>query len=141
VREAAKKALTRSQPSFEYRDIPGGFVARVTKYHAYYAVIAAGDSYETHFWEVRADEVPSGVLVSVYVTTEAHGSGAVLPFGGATIDVMPGLPSLPRAGKGVYGLFWARLDYTLGLSPHWLTCADAREKRWVAMPDPICFEP
>lgn len=144
VLDAAKKALTRSQPAFEYRDIPGGFVARVTKYRMYYLVIAAGDSYDTHFWEVRARRVPGGSLVSVYVTTETDSSGAVGAGIGATVGgsshKMPGLPSRPLGGSGVYGLFWARLENTLGLTSHWPTCEEAREKRWLAMPDPICFE-
>jgi len=142
VLKAAKEVLTRSQPEFEYRDGADGFVGRVTHRWITYVVVAAGEGYQTHFWEVRAMAMEGGTRVSLYVTTEESSSGAILAWSagsGSVQHTMPGPPSLPNRGAGVYGLFWDRLDHVLGSNPHWPTCAEARRKRWLPYPDPICF--
>jgi hypothetical protein len=138
VLAAGKEALSRSKSEFEYRDFPGGFVARVTRYRMFFIVFAMGDAYVTHFWELRAREEAGGTLTSIYLTTESHSSGATA-IGAADVDEMPGFPVQAGAGAGVYDLFWARLENTLGLSSHWPTCKEARKKGWRWGLDTICF--
>ena len=140
VLAASRLALTRSQPDFEYREIEGGFVARVTHRSFFYFVIAAGDAYATHFWEVRARPHSGGALTSVFVTTEMSSSFAMAAglaaFGGSG-HLLPGFPSYSETGAGVYPLFWARVDHELGLSAHWPACAEAKTNHWSG--DPLCF--
>jgi hypothetical protein len=92
-----------------------------------YFVLAAAMG--TDSWLISTEQLPEGTKVMAQHTVSM---GSILPVpttGGdmsATGVNSPG--ALPMStNSGLYQLFYARLDYFLGLRPDWLTCDDAEK--------------
>ncbi|WP_427183621.1 hypothetical protein ACL598_17530 [Bordetella bronchialis] len=92
-----------------------------------YLVLTA--AFGTDTWLIQTKDVPGGVKVSVQVSTVA---GSVVPMGTTGGDfTATGTPSLTNLvpGTAIYDVFWARMDYLLGLSQRWMTCEEAEARR------------
>lgn len=91
-----------------------------------YLVLAASSGTDT--WVVRTQQEGDATKVSALVSTVA---GSILPMpttgGDFTAGGLPAGGNLV-AGTAIYDVFWARMDYLLGLGNDWMTCdeADAR---------------
>jgi hypothetical protein len=98
---------------------------RATRKWFVYAVLAAvaGESR----WTVRALPEGDGVVVTVDVVTTSTGA----LFGPTQTH--------PPAGPAVYELFWARLDYLLGRSTTWVTCAEQSARAASADLESLCL--
>ncbi|XUH15167.1 hypothetical protein FC419_18135 [Bordetella pertussis] len=91
-----------------------------------YVVLAAAMGTDT--WTVRTKEIPGGVRVSAALNTSA---GSVLPMpttgGDMSAGTTPGMGgNVP--GTAIYDVFWARMDYLLGLSDQWMTCEESNRR-------------
>lgn len=91
-----------------------------------YLVLAA--SMGTDTWVIRAQEDLGATKVSALVSTSM---GSVLPIpttgGDFTAGGVPGGGNLV-AGTAIYDVFWARMDYLLGLRDDWMTCEQANRR-------------
>lgn len=91
-----------------------------------YLVLAA--SMGTDTWLVRTKEESDATRVSALVSTSM---GSVLPIpttgGDFTAGGPPGGGNLV-AGTAIYDVFWARMDYLLGLRDDWMVCKEANER-------------
>jgi hypothetical protein len=89
-----------------------------------YLVIAVG--FGTDHWVVRAQEARDGAIqVTVSASTQSQMAGPSQPtLSGGTPSMGPTFGS-PVTNPALYRLFWARMDYLLGVSDKWLTCDDA----------------
>lgn len=88
-----------------------------------YLVLAASMGSDT--WVIRTKEENGATRVSALVSTTA---GAVAPMattgGDWTATGIPGGGNIV-AGTAIYDVFWARMDYLLGLRDTWMTCEEA----------------
>lgn len=91
-----------------------------------YIVLAA--TFGSDQWLIKAQEVDGGTKVSAQVGTS---SGNIIPAPTTGGDMAafgtPGGGS-PVRGTAIYDLFWARMDYLLGKTDHWMTCAEADQR-------------
>lgn len=89
-----------------------------------YLVLAA--SMGTDNWLVQTKEVPGGVKASAKVSTSMGSVAPMATTGGDwTATGMPGMGGNIVAGTAIYDVFWARMDYLLGRTDKWMTCAEA----------------
>lgn len=97
-----------------------GFTAQ--RFWTVYLVLAA--SFGTDFWVLKTSEQGDLLLVELQVGTSAQ---AVAPMATTNPNTWTAtsLPAnaMPVTGPALYELFFARLDYMLGLRPDWPTCA------------------
>lgn len=120
---AARKVLELADPADTvFVDLHEGFDAHRT-WSAYYVI---GGEHGIHHWAVRTRHDGDKVAVSVQVSEEmtvataapvAGGQGGVVPYSS-------GMPGRPLRGMKVYDLYFARLEYLLGLSKEWPDCDD-----------------
>ncbi|ANN71554.1 hypothetical protein [Bordetella bronchialis] len=92
-----------------------------------YLVLTA--AFGTDTWLIQTKELPDGVKVSAQVSTMA---GSVLPMATTGGDfTATGSPTLAGGvpGTAIYDVFWARMNYLLGLSQRWMTCEEAEARR------------
>lgn len=100
-----------------------------------YIVLAATAGNDV--WTVRARETDAGTNVHVALNTSM---GNILPVpttgGDMTVGGMPSMAGNVQ-GTAIYDVFWARMDYLLGKTDHWMTCkeADAKVKSGAAWGD------
>lgn len=91
-----------------------------------YVILAA--TMGTDSWTVRARETAAGTNVHVALNTSM---GNVLPIpttgGDMTVGGMPSMAGNVQ-GTAIYDVFWARMDYLLGKTDHWMTCKEADER-------------
>lgn len=90
---------------------------------SFYLVFAAGFGVDT--WTIATTPVPGGTKVTASVSTQ---TGNIMPAPTAGGDVsVGGTPALVGnvRGTAIYDVFWARMDYLLGASKNWMTCAEA----------------
>lgn len=108
---------------FKFADNRTGFVA--TRNWLIYAVLT--DIFGVDTWIVNTEVIPNGARVSVQVGTQIS---ILLPMiSGQNTSATPSAAvANPVQGTAIYDVFWARMDYLLGLRPDWMTCqmADAR---------------
>lgn len=94
-------------------------------------------------WSLNVTKMQQGVRVQVGVT--GPGVGGLAPTvgtGGAMgFGATPG-GATPIVDRGVYEVFWTRLEYMLGKRASWMTCKQAREHPLGAAPGsaarPLC---
>lgn len=91
-----------------------------------YVVLAATMGTDT--WTIRARQIDGATKVSAALSTSM---GSVLPVPTTGGDMSAGtMPSMAGnvPGTAIYDVFWARMDYLLGKTDHWMTCEDANAK-------------
>ncbi|KAA2241212.1 hypothetical protein [Salinarimonas soli] len=112
---AAEAVLRHADPgdvTFDYR--LGGF--RAERKFLVYAVLAAAEGEDR--WTFNASQSGRAVRASVFLTERArvHGTGGARQV------------NANRQQVGTFRLFYARIDYLLGLRPDWVTCREAPGK-------------
>ena len=124
---AAEKLFTMADgDDFKFFHTEEAMVA--TRPWLIYLVLAASSGVDT--WTIRAREVDGATKVSAALNTSMSSIVPVPTTGG---DMSAGtMPSMAGnvPGTAIYDVFWARMDYLLGKTDHWMTCkeADARVK-------------
>lgn len=111
-----------------------------TRQWSMYMIIAAASG--TDHWVLTAKETDKGVKATVRASTN---SSSIIPMGTTGGDYSAAttpMAGTPITGNSLYELFWARMDYLLGLRTDWMTCeeSDARKKSgetW-GWNDPLC---
>lgn len=105
-------------------DNPTGFVA--TRNWVMYLVLT--DVFGVDTWVANTQPMGNGTKVNVQVGTQtsalmplAASNGSVYEMNGPTI-------ANPVQGTAIYDVFWARLDYLLGLRPDWMSCDEANNR-------------
>lgn len=90
-----------------------------------YLVLAAAAGSDT--WLLRATPSPDGTKASIGVSTTTGGMMAPMATtnGGASVATLPGYGGAAVQGTAIYDTFWARMDYLLGQTDHWMTCEES----------------
>ncbi len=97
-----------------------------TRSWSIYLVLAA--TMGTDAWTIRAKDQEGSVRVSAALNTS---SGSVLPMPTTGSDMSAGTtPGMGGnvPGTAIYDVFWARMDYLLGLSDKWMTCEESNRR-------------
>lgn len=109
---AAEKVLTHSGQGLaplRIIDTPNG--VRVIRKWMIYGVLFVKEGEDYTEFSIR--EIPSGVEGSLAIQLNSFG-------------IMVPASKRPPEGTAVYDLFWARMNYVLGRTPHWVTCSEAK---------------
>lgn len=106
---AAEKVLRFSDTDFEVRHFEDGFEAtRNWSIYLIFSLVAGSDA-----WSVRATPVEDGTELTVRVERE---EGVIQQ-------------SVRRMeSPALYDVFWARLDWMLGVRPDWMTCVESNRR-------------
>ena len=86
----------------------------VTALHSYVVFILINAIDTRWYWQVRVQDDPRGGKAIVRLTS---GGELAIGGGGGQADFTYPEP---------YDLFWARMDYLLGVSRHWPTCVEQK---------------
>lgn len=115
VIRAAEIVLKNSDPSdWDMRYEGDGFVG--LRRYFIYAVLATQSGREK--WQFQARESGDSIQASLTVSEAGVGAGGY--------NVTPYERSM--SSIELYRLFWARVDYVLGIRSDWMTCAQAKGK-------------
>jgi hypothetical protein len=128
---AAERVLRLADADdFQIAHTQDGFVA--TRPWLVYLVLAAANG--TDVWQVTTQPLPNGVRMAVQVSTAANAitgfSQQVSGGAGGSVATPITIPgnAMPAQGFAVYDVFWARLEYVLGLRQTWMTCVEANDR-------------
>lgn len=128
VLEASEEILALVDDDFTFDYPPDRLDARRPWY--VYMVLAAANGQD--HWRIETEETEAGTKVMVRIHRQ---TSVTTPSPTATVDGTMGAgvntSSMPGDAvwwAGPYRLFWSRLDYKLGVSDEWLTCAQAQER-------------
>ena len=82
-----------------------------------------------HLWEITTSDTADGLEARVEMGTSSGGevSGTEYDGGSRRTGVLPGGIRAVRS-PAVYELFWARMDYLLGVSDSYPLCPEWRER-------------
>lgn len=125
VINAAEKVL-RLADGGDFKIVHSEEGFRASRYWTIYLVIAA--TMGTDQWALSVKQENDDVRASLQVNTQAQ---AITPMattsGDMTVTTGP-MSGSPIMGTSVYDVFWARLDYMLGQSDHWMTCEESNKR-------------
>lgn len=84
----------------------------------------------TDFWRFTAvpTEDGGGTKATVNVSTQMQNTTPTPTTGGAWSAGTGPAMSAPYGGTAVYEIFWARMDYLLGLRPDWMSCVESNQR-------------
>lgn len=111
-----------------------------TRPWAIFLVISAAMGTDT--WHIKTKEEAGTTKVSALVSTN-FGTITPVPTSGGDWSAS-GLPSGGNliAGTAIYDIFWARMDYLLGVSDRWMSCEEANTRKSAGVTwgpnDPLC---
>jgi hypothetical protein len=94
---------------------------------SFYLVIAAG--FGTDYWNITIRDVEGGVKVSTCASTQSQGVAPAPTTGGNFSAGTTPLMGSPIQGTSIYDLFYARLDYLLGLRGDWMSCDESNQRK------------
>lgn len=126
VLNAAEKLFTLSDgDDYKFQHTDDALYA--SRQWTVYLVLAAASG--TDNWVVTAKETDKGVKTTVRVATQESAFAPMPTTGGdASVGTIP-VAGTPVQGTTLYELFWARMDYLLGLRPDWMTCEESNARR------------
>jgi hypothetical protein len=129
VIRAADAVLRQADPTdFKFAHRPDGFVAQRPWF--IYAVIAAASGID--YWNFSvAPQAPGQTAALVQVTQDSNVIAASPYVGRHNVKVgttSVSAPGVPLSDPASYALFWARVDYVLGLRPDWVACDQVKAK-------------
>lgn len=127
VIEAAEKVFRLADgDDFNIVHAEDGLMA--TRPWSVYLVLAAATGID--YWKVVVAPGEGFVKASVQVNTSMQTVSPMPTVGGdISVSTSP-MSGSPVMGTAIYDVFWARMDYLLGVSESWMTCkvADQRVK-------------
>ena len=89
-----------------------------------YAIITA--RWGTDTWDIKVKPAGDGTKATVQIWTSLEGQALPMAIGAGWGAVpAPGTGSAPTQSPGLYDIFWARMDYLLGLREDWMTCSES----------------
>lgn len=91
---------------------PGGNMVAIRPWIVYMVLSAMSG---TDVWTIMVDDTPSGVLARADVQTTIP--SMVSKYSGGAVK-----------GTAIYDIFWARMDFLLGKSGHWMTCEESNAR-------------
>lgn len=91
---------------------PGGNMVAIRPWIIYVVLSATSG---TDVWTVMADDTSAGVIARAEVQTTMP--SMVAKYAGGAVK-----------GTAIYDIFWARMDFLLGKTNHWMTCQDSNER-------------
>ena len=114
---------------FKIVQLPNGLYA--SRKWCVYMIFAAAMG--TDYWKVTVTPKGSDQEVTLLVTTQGSAVTPMMTTGSEwTATSMP-MGGKPVQGTALYDVFWARLDYLLGLKKDWMDCkiADKRVSKGI----------
>lgn len=93
-----------------------------------FLIFAAG--FGTDYWNINVQDVENGgVRVSTRVATQSQSMAPTPTTGGNYSAGTTPLMGSPLEGTSIYDLFYARLDYLLGVRSEWMSCDDSDKRK------------
>lgn len=121
VIKAAEIVLRQADPpDFTFFHTPSGFTA----YRKWFETLLVASASGTDIWDFRASYEPAKktTIATVAIGGVASAVSHIAPNGSNGWG--PSAPN-PEMKPAVYSIFWARVEYVLGLRDEWISCAKA----------------
>lgn len=119
VMEASER-LWRLSDADDYLIAPTEDGLQATREWSIFFVIGGARGWDQ--WSLKVKDTATGVSARVAVgQTSSDTGGMLMPGGGAAITNTPHQSPI-IGGTALYALYWARMEYLLGLRPDWMTC-------------------
>lgn len=126
VMTAAEKLFRLSDPEDYVFAYPDERSMVATRGYVMFMVIAAVSGHD--IWSLSVEPMEAGAKLRVQAATASTGTSA-MPVGGIAVpyNIAGSSGGVPMLEPALYGLFWARMDYLLGLRSDWIGCDQARD--------------
>jgi hypothetical protein len=120
--EAAERVLQLADGAdFSFAHQPNGFVG-MRRWLTYFVL---GAVHGTDHWQVTAEQVGPDVRLRVFVSTSSQDITPMAVTPAVWVPMTMPANAKMVAGTAIYDVFFARVDYLLGIRPAWMSCKEA----------------